>query len=439
MQIVRSILLLFIFDAIILVVSPIIACNFSDFYAYSILNLFLGLAILYLKDNYKIESVSFSFKKGYLLLEGLIFLNIILFWVKLIFTKNILFSVSFCLKNLFISFLLLLFGRIFICIYQKFFEKRRNVLIFGANNRADKIISIINSTPSLKAGVVGVVKESFEEFDFDGRIFDNPREIFSIIEEYGVDIVIVTAETKYLLDIPKKVKCFKMTDLYEIITGKYFIDAENIEALFWYISSHKSKFYNFSKRAFDLISSFIIFVVTLPITFFVSVAVFWADKHSPFYAQRRVTKNKKIFNAYKLRTMYLNKYVPTSDNLDKAENQSEDSRVIPFCKFVRKARFDELPQMINILKGEMSIVGPRAEWDELVKVYEKDIPYHNCRHWVKTAWTGWAQINQGHCFAGDNEQIKLEYDLYYIKHRNLIWEIGILIKAVFMALGGRHG
>lgn len=439
MQIVRSILLLFIFDAIILVVSPIIACNFSDFYAYSILNLFLGLAILYLKDNYKIESVSFSFKKGYLLLEGLIFLNIILFWVKLIFTKNILFSVNFCLKNLFISFLLLLFGRIFICIYQKFFEKRRNVLIFGANNRADKIISIINSTPSLKAGVVGVVKESFEEFDFDGRIFDNPREIFSIIEEYGVDIVIVTAETKYLLDIPKKVKCFKMTDLYEIITGKYFIDAENIEALFWYISSHKSKFYNFSKRAFDLISSFIIFVVTLPITFFVSVAVFWADKHSPFFSQRRVTKNKKNFNAYKLRTMYLNKYVPTSDNLDKAENQSEDSRVIPFCKFVRKARFDELPQMINILKGEMSIVGPRAEWDELVKVYEKDIPYHNCRHWVKTAWTGWAQINQGHCFAGNNEQIKLEYDLYYIKHRNLIWEIGILIKAVFMALGGRHG
>lgn len=294
MQIVRSILLLFIFDAIILVVSPIIACNFSDFYAYSILNLFLGLAILYLKDNYKIESVSFSFKKGYLLLEGLIFLNIILFWVKLIFTKNILFSVNFCLKNLFISFLLLLFGRIFICIYQKFFEKRRNVLIFGANNRADKIISIINSTPSLKAGVVGVVKESFEEFDFDGRIFDNPREIFSIIEEYGVDIVIVTAETKYLLDIPKKVKCFKMTDLYEIITGKYFIDAENIEALFWYISSHKSKFYNFSKRAFDLISSFIIFVVTLPITFLCQWRCFGRINILRFFLNDELLKIRKI-------------------------------------------------------------------------------------------------------------------------------------------------
>jgi len=439
MQIVRSILLLFIFDAIILVVSPIIACNFSDFYAYSILNLFLGLAILYLKDNYKIESVSFSFKKGYLLLEGLIFLNIILFWVKLIFTKNILFSVNFCLKNLFISFLLLLFGRIFICIYQKFFEKRRNVLIFGANNRARAIIDVIKNNLSLKMSVVGVVKEGIEDVDIREKVFDNPSEIFSIIRDNDVKVVILTNETKYLLDIPKNVQCFKMTDLYEKITGKYYIDAENVEELFWYISSHKSKIYNISKRIFDLISSFIILVVTLPITLFVSLGVFGADKHSPFFSQRRVTKNKKIFNAYKLRTMYLNKYVPTSDNLDKAENQSEDSRVIPFCKFVRKARFDELPQMINILKGEMSIVGPRAEWDELVKVYEKDIPYHNCRHWVKTAWTGWAQINQGHCFAGNNEQIKLEYDLYYIKHRKLIWEIGILIKAVFMALGGRHG
>lgn len=441
MQIVRSIFLLFIADAIILMFSAVFAFGCFNFQGFliGILNVILGLSILYLKDNYKIRELKISCKSAYLLFEGMIFLNIVLFVFSLILTKNILFSTEICLKNLFVSFLLLFFGRILVCIYRKFFEKHRKVLILGANNRADKIISTINSTPSLKAGVVGVVKESCEEFDFDGKIFDNPSEIFSIIKEYGVDIVVVTAETKYLLDIPKKVKCFKMTDLYEIITGKYFIDAENIEALFWYISSHKSKFYNFSKRAFDLISSFIIFVVTLPITFFVSVAVFWADKHSPFYAQRRVTKNKKIFNAYKLRTMYLNKYVPTSDNLDKAENQSEDSRVIPFCKFVRKARFDELPQMINILKGEMSIVGPRAEWDELVKVYEKNIPYHNCRHWVKTGWTGWAQINQGHCFAGDNEQIKLEYDLYYIKHRNLIWEIGILIKAIFMALGGRHG
>ena len=137
--------------------------------------------------------------------------------------------------------------------------------------------------------------------------------------------------------------------------------------------------------------------------------------------------------------MYANNYVPTSNNLELADKQEDDDRVIPWCKFVRKARFDEIPQMINILKGEMSIVGPRAEWEDLVKVYSKEIPVHFCRHWVKTGWTGWAQINQGHCFNDADELLKLEYDLYYIKHRNVLWEISILIKAIFLALGVRHG
>ena len=137
--------------------------------------------------------------------------------------------------------------------------------------------------------------------------------------------------------------------------------------------------------------------------------------------------------------MWANNYVPK--DLKKggyAENQEQDDRVIPWCKFVRKARFDEIPQMINILKGDMSIVGPRAEWEEVVKIYKEEIPYYNCRMWTKTGWTGWAQINQGHLFSLDDEEGKLVYDLYYIKHRNILWEISILVKAVFMALGGRH-
>ena len=95
--------------------------------------------------------------------------------------------------------------------------------------------------------------------------------------------------------------------------------------------------------------------------------------------------------------------------------------------------------MINILRGEMSIVGPRTEWEDLVKIYSKEIPYYECRQWVKTGWTGWAQINQGHCVSNDDVAEKLQYDLYYLKHRNILWEIGILVKAVFLALGGRHG
>ena len=201
----------------------------------------------------------------------------------------------------------------------------------------------------------------------------------------------------------------------------------------------RSLVYDFCKRAFDIIASLIILTVTAPILVYIGIRVKMTDGGPAIYTQNRVGKGGKIFKAYKLRTMYLNDYVPTGDNLKQADNQNTDDRVIPFCKFVRKARFDEIPQMINILKGEMSIVGPRTEWDEVVKVYSEQVPYHGCRHWVKTGWTGWAQINQGHLFSSDAEAEKLQYDLYYLKHRNVLWEIGILIKAVFLALGGRHG
>ena len=137
--------------------------------------------------------------------------------------------------------------------------------------------------------------------------------------------------------------------------------------------------------------------------------------------------------------MYDNDFIPKDNKkVGYVENQDEDDRVIPFCKFVRKARFDEIFQMINILKGEMSIVGPRAEWTKVVEVYQKEVKGYPLRMMVNTAWTGWAQINQGYCFASDNEAIKLQYDLYYIKHRNLLWDISILIKAIFLAVGGRH-
>ena len=137
--------------------------------------------------------------------------------------------------------------------------------------------------------------------------------------------------------------------------------------------------------------------------------------------------------------MYSNSYIPK--NLDKggyADSQDKDDRVIPFCRFIRKARLDEIPQMINIIKGDMSIVGPRAEWEEVVNIYKEKIAYYECRMWVKTGWTGWAQINQGHCINNQDVAEKLQYDLYYLKNKNILTDISILIKAVFLALSLRH-
>lgn len=442
MQLVKPILLLFFFDALTLGISPILALH--DFSIKTIIlcaaNIITGLAVLYLKNNYTIQEIELSKKRVWLLFEGIIFTNILLSIFALAVVLPPINCLIFLIKNIVISSILLTFSRISAKFCQKTIQKSKKCLIIGTNKRALTIAEEIRNTPALKMQIFGFIQEGEENLISDKEnVFNNPTEIYSIIKENKIENIIITDNTKYLLNIPKCVKMFKMVDLYEKISGKYYIDEENINELFDYFENHQSTVYDFTKRIFDLISASIIAIFTFPIMIFISLRVFFTDKHSPLYTQKRVTKNNKIFNAYKLRTMYINNYRPNSQNLNEAENQGEDNRVIPFCKFVRKARFDEIPQMINILRGEMSIVGPRAEWDELVNVYKKEIQFHSCRHWVKTAWTGWAQINQGHCFAGDNEQIKLEYDLYYIKHRNLIWEIGILIKAVFMALGGRHG
>lgn len=158
------------------------------------------------------------------------------------------------------------------------------------------------------------------------------------------------------------------------------------------------------------------------------------DKESPFFTQTRIGLRGKTFECYKLRTMYSNNYVPKNA---KMLNDGSD-RVIPFCKFIRKAKLDEIPQMINILKGEMSIVGPRAEWDEFTNVFKNDIPFHEVRTYVKAGWTGWAHVSMPAAYSVDEEKERLGYDLYYIKHRNVFWEIGILVKAVFLAISGRH-
>jgi len=202
---------------------------------------------------------------------------------------------------------------------------------------------------------------------------------------------------------------------------------------------NRSRIYDFLKRAFDIISALIILLVTLPVTAYIAIRVKLIDGASPFFTQTRVGKDGKTFECYKLRTMYVNNYVPKNSNDVKyAESVKSDDRIIPFCKWIRKARLDEIPQMINILKGEMSIVGPRAEWENEVNIFLKAIPYYACRMWVRTGWTGWSHINMNPVFTVDEEKERLEYDLYYIKNRNVLWEIGILVKAVFLAVGGRH-
>ena len=451
----KSVIIMLLYDALIF--------GLSSYFWYAKFNLMpklliptvllivaTGLFTLFLKSNYKIREFNNTLKNCYLLFEGVIFSQIPAAILLAFFNLN--FSLAkFLILNTITIFALLKVYRIIFHYYLFNFKRVKNILIMGTNKNAKLIADEIMAKKALRMNVVGFVKDTNDDevcVSDSTQTYTMQDGLHKIIAENSVDIVIVAIHrrmeeallTEMVNSIPRRVNLYTMPEFYEMVTGKYFIDRMSINGLFFNFMKNRSLAYDICKRIYDIIAATIILTVTLPITLTVAIRVWLTDGKNPLYTQNRVGKSGKIFKCYKLRTMYANDYVP--ENVKKggyAENQDEDDRVIPFCKFVRKARFDEIPQMINILKGEMSIVGPRAEWDDLVILYSEDIKGYAARMWTRTGWTGWAQINQGHCVNEDDVTEKLQYDFYYLKHRNLFWEIGILVKAVFLALGGRHG
>ena len=449
----RSTGLMFTFDlAVLFIVTYYFAGNFANNtmrVLTTILVAIIGLFSLYLKGQYKIREHNLTKWNLYRLFEGILFANIPAGILLFFFIPKFV-LLQFLILNICSIFICLALYRICFHYYLFNFKPVKNILIIGTNKNAKLIADEIMAKKALRMNVVGFVKDTNDDevcVSDSTQIYTMQDGLAKIIAEKSVDIVIVAIHrrmeeallTEMVNSISRRVKLYTMPEFYEMVTGKYFIDRMSINGLFFNFMKNRSLAYDICKRIYDIIAATIILTVTLPITFSVAVRVWLTDGKNPLYTQNRVGKGGKVFKCYKLRTMYANDYVPK--NVKKggyAENQDEDDRVIPFCKFVRKARFDEIPQMINILKGEMSIVGPRAEWDDLVTLYSKDIKGYAARMWTRTGWTGWAQINQGHCVNEDDVTEKLQYDLYYLKHRNLFWEIGILVKAVFLALGGRH-
>ncbi len=184
------------------------------------------------------------------------------------------------------------------------------------------------------------------------------------------------------------------------------------------------------KRVIDFLIGGGLFLVTLPVFGYVYYRV---KKESPgkiFFTQSRIGLNGKPFTCYKFRSMHVDgKFNPYT--------QENDSRIFPFGNVMRKMRIDELPQLINVFKGEMHLVGPRAEWDILVKDYEKVIPNYHNRHLVAPGITGLAQVCYPYGRNVDDAIKKLEYDMKYIKNWSIFKEISVLWQTIAVVFGKR--
>ena len=444
----RSTGLMFTFDlAVLFIVTYYFAGNFANNtmrVLTTILVAIVGLFSFYLKGQYKIREHNLTKWNLYRLFEGILFANIPAVLLLFFFVpKLVLFR--FLILNICSIFICLALYRICFHYYLVNFKPVKNILIIGTNKNARLIADEIMAKKALKMKVVGFVKDTNDDdicVSSSTKIYTLQDGLNKIIANKSVDIVIVAIHrrmeeaflTEMVNSIPRRVKLYTMPEFYEMVTGKYFIDRMSINGLFFNFMKNRSLAYDICKRIYDIIAATIILTVTLPLLLYIAIRVKLTDGGDPMFTQTRVGKGGKTFKIYKLRTMYVNDYVPKNAEM---LNDGSD-RVIPFCKFIRKAKLDEIPQMWNILKGEMSIVGPRAEWEEFMNVFSDKVPCYACRMWVKTGWTGWAHVSMPAAYSVDEEMERIAYDLYYIKHRNVLWEIGILVKAVFLAISGRH-
>jgi len=276
------------------------------------------------------------------------------------------------------------------------------------------------------------------------RVLGGSRDVARLVAEHKVDEVVlaITRDVsedmfRALLDAQERaVEIAPMPVLYEKLTGRVPVDYVGDS---WYVAlplGHAAtrSIQPIVKRAFDVVSASIgalLFGLALP---FIALAVRLDSPGPLFYSQERVGQGGKVFRVRKIRTMRVD-----AERNGAVWASKNDPRITRVGKILRKTHVDEFPQFWNILRGEMSAVGPRPERPEFVAQLEKQIPFYRLRHAVKPGMAGWALVNAGYVDSIEFAQTRVEYDLYYIKHQSIWFDLWILFRTVAQTVtfGGR--
>jgi sugar transferase (PEP-CTERM system associated) len=218
----------------------------------------------------------------------------------------------------------------------------------------------------------------------------------------------------------------------EQLAGKLSVESLHPSFLIFSDGFKRSAIFKKLKRGFDILFSLLGLTLFSPVSLIVSIAIKLDSKGPILYRQERVGEDGKIFHLLKFRSM----------RVDAEENgpvwaRVDDQRITEVGRWIRKLRFDEIPQMVNVLKGEMSYIGPRPERKFFVDQLEKEIPFYSERHVIKPGITGWAQICYRYGASKEDALEKLKYDLYYIKHMSLLLDLIIIFETIKIVLLGK--
>ncbi|MEW7985541.1 MAG: TIGR03013 family XrtA/PEP-CTERM system glycosyltransferase [Candidatus Thiodiazotropha sp.] len=321
---------------------------------------------------------------------------------------------------------------------------KRRVLVLGVGINADRIEESVKAKDTVGIVVVGYVNlgDRIELIDEERQVVKD-QTLLEISNRLAVDEIVVAVDDRRkklpnheLLEC--KIKGIQILDLLTFFEKELSII--NIDLLYpsWmlYTDGYRQRALNRTiKKSFDMIVGIVIFIVSAPVMVLVTLAslIESGGRDPILYSQVRVGKNGKLFKVYKFRSMRTD---AEADGVARWATKN-DTRITKLGGFLRKTRLDELPQIFNILNGDMSLVGPRPERPEFVLQLSNDIPYYLQRHWVKPGLTGWAQLLYPYGASEEDAKRKLEYDLYYVKNASTMLDFIILLQTIEVVLLGK--
>lgn len=380
----------------------------------------VSFMLYYVLDIFEIEETQYKIR---VFIESLL-ANVLMYFIALSIlgkTSLVLFFTMFFFQNI-IKYILI-----------NFFIKEKNILVLGNNYKSSIVKEIIKNKKNYL--LVGSVHSG-------NKAIGNIENIENTIDNYKVDKIVITLEgvlaqttLEKLLQIKLSgIQIFNFSDFYEKLEERVSVKSINEK---WFLFGHgfeilHSGFHKRLKRLIDIIFSILIFIPTLPFFLMVPIIIKLESRGPIFFKQNRIGKGNKVFKIVKFRSMRLHDEKEHSMYAGK-----KDKRITSFGKFMRKTRIDELPQLWNVFKGDMSFVGPRAEWEKLVSNYVKEIPFYNLRHSVKPGLTGWAQVNYPYGANLTDTIEKLKYDLYYIKYQSISLDLIIFLRTIKIVVLGK--
>ena len=407
-------------------------------YTVPILTLILPvLIVFFIIDAYSPHRTPLSFMRQTMIIVLGLLLSAVITTFMFFFFRETVPRAVFILFYLFSAVMIVGLRYLFISIASPQIWK---LLIIGECERTKIIDDIVRPRKHLHTHIVGLLSDNPDSYDRpDCPCLGNVSELLLVITQQKIDQVIVATESinndlaRMLVEcMQMKVKVSNYFHVIEDVTGKIPVNFLDDNWFILELSNKSKRYFWYVKRFCDIVIALLGLFLAFPL-FLLAAFLIKLDSHGPvFYKQLRTGRHNKPFWAWKLRTM-----VDGADKNNVHWTLDNDNRITRVGKWLRKLRFDEVPQLINILKGEMSLIGPRPEAISLVEKYTKAIPYYLERHMVSPGITGWAQINYRYGNSIEDTHQKLMFDLFYIKNRSALLDLIIFLRTIRTVLTGK--